>query len=78
MTITLQQETPHPPKGLGSTIVEYRSVAMIMKTGMKVAQDYTVFNYGPQIPQNNVKYQGRTIVEGTGVTLATIFPPKKQ
>ena len=39
---------------------------MILTTGMKVAQDNSVFNYVPPIPQNNVKPQYRTIVTGTG------------
>ena len=46
---------------------------MMPKTRMKVAQDYTVFNYIPPIPHNNVNNQGRMIVVGTGVNLETQF-----
>ena len=35
---------------------------MMMKTGMEVDQDYTIFNYGPPIPQKDLKSQGRTIL----------------
>ena len=27
---------------------------MILKTGMELAQDYIVFNYGPPIPQKDL------------------------
>ena len=37
-------------------------LSMILQTGMEVAQDYTVFNYGNPIPQKDLKPQGRTIV----------------
>ena len=51
--------------------VESIGVAMILKTGIKVAQYYTVLKYGPLRPQNNVKSQDRTIVSDTGVDLET-------
>ena len=43
---------------------------MMLKTGMKVAQDYTVFNYRPPRPQNNLNPQNRMVVIGTGVNLS--------
>ena len=46
---------------------------MILKTGMEVAQDYTVFNHGPPIPQKDLKSQDRTIVAGPGMKPAPIF-----
>ena len=49
------------------TIGEPGGVAMMLKPVMKVSQYYTVFNYGPPIPQNNVEYQDIIIVEGKGV-----------
>ena len=35
---------------------------MTLRTGMEVAQDYTVFNYRPPRPQKYVKSQDITIV----------------
>ena len=32
-----------------------------------MAQDYTVFNYGPPIPQKDLRSQGRTIVDQAGM-----------
>ena len=46
---------------------------MLLKTEMKVAQYYAVFNYGLPRPQNNINYQDITIVEGTGDNLAPNF-----
>ena len=43
---------------------------MMMKTGMEVAQDYTVFDYGPPRPQKDINPQDRTIVAVPGVNLA--------
>ena len=40
---------------------------MMLKTGMGLSQDYTIFNYGHPIPQKDVKSQDRTIVAGPGV-----------
>ena len=40
---------------------------MMSKTGMEVAQYYTVFNYVPQIQHKNLKYQDRTIVDQAGM-----------
>ena len=37
-----------------------------MKTVMKVAQYYTVFNYGNPRPQNHINSRDKTIVVGTG------------
>ena len=33
---------------------EYRGGFMMLKTGMQIAKDYTVFDYVHPIPQNNV------------------------
>ena len=49
---------------------ESRCVAMMLKTGIKMANYYTVFNYGPLIPQKNIKSQDITIVAGKGNNLA--------
>ena len=35
---------------------------MMLKIGMEVAQDCTVFNYGPQRPQKYLNSKYRTIV----------------
>ena len=43
---------------------------MMLKTGMEVAQDYTVFNYGSPIQQKELKYEDRTIVSGPGTNPA--------
>ena len=48
-------------------------VSMMMKIGMKLAHNYTVFKYGPPRLQNNVKFQDRTIVGVTEVNLETNF-----
>ena len=65
-----------PIKLLGVTKGEYGGVVMILKVGMKVAQDYNVFNYRTPIPQNNVNSKDRKIVEGTGVNLGQkVFLP---
>ena len=36
--------------GLGMTKVKPGGTSMMLKIGLEVAQDYTVFNYGPPIP----------------------------
>ena len=45
----------------------------MLKTGMEVAQDYIVFNYGPPIPQKYLNPQDRTIVASPGMKLAPKF-----
>ena len=42
----------------------------MLKTRIKMAQDYTVFNYRPPILQYNIKSQDKMLVEGTGTNLA--------
>ena len=53
--------------GLGMTKGESGGVSMMLKTGMEVAQEYTVFNYGPPRPQKYLKPQDITIVAGPEV-----------
>ena len=48
-------------------------IDMMLKTEIKVEQDYNVFKYIKTKPQNNVGYQNIKIVEGKGVKLAPIF-----
>ena len=43
---------------------------MMMKIGMEVAQDYTVFKYIPPIPHKDLDTQDITIVSGQGMNLA--------
>ena len=43
---------------------------MMLKTGMEVAQDYTILNYRPPRPQKDANSQYRTVVAGTGLKLA--------
>ena len=45
----------------------------MLKTGMEVDQDYTVFNYGSPIQQKELKYEDRTIVSGPGKNPAPQF-----
>ena len=52
---------------------ESRGVYMIMKTGMEVTQDYTVFRYGPPRPQKYLNNQDITKVAGTGMKPAPKF-----
>ena len=59
-----------PLKGLGLKKGEYRGVAMMLKTGMKMAQYYAVFKYGPLRSQNNIKSQDRMMMAETGTDLA--------
>ena len=40
---------------------------MMMKIGMEVDQSYTVFNYGPPIPQKYLNLQDRTIMARPGM-----------
>ena len=40
---------------------------MMLRIGMEVDQDYTVFNYVPPRPQKDLKSQDRTIVAGPEV-----------
>ena len=49
------------------TNIESGGVLMMMKIGMEVAQDYTVFNYGPSIPQKYLNLQDRSIVARPGM-----------
>ena len=46
---------------------------MVLKTGMEVAQYFTVFNYGHTSPQKYLKSQGRTKVPQAGMNPAPIF-----
>ena len=55
--------------GLGMTKDKARGLSMMMKTGLNVAQDHTVLNYGPSNPLKKLKSQDRTIVSGTGFNL---------
>ena len=48
--------------GLGMTKGKSGGLSMMLKTGMEVAQDCTIFNYRPPIPQKYLKSQGRIIV----------------
>ena len=50
--------------GLGITKGKYGGLPMRLKTGLEVAQDYTVFNYRPPIPYKDLKYQDRKIMAG--------------
>ena len=65
-------------KVLGVEKGEYGGVAMMLKTGIKLAQDYIFSNYVPPIPQNNIKSQDIMIVAGTGVNLSPIFSSREQ
>ena len=56
--------------GLGATKGQSGDVSMMLKTGMEVAQGYTVFNYGRPRAQKDTKYKDRTIVAGPGAHLA--------
>ena len=40
---------------------------MMLKIGLRVAQDYTVFNYGPPSQQKDLNPQDRKILAGTGM-----------
>ena len=51
---------------------------MLLKTGLKVAQYYIIFNYGPPIPQKDLKSQDRTIVADPGMNPAQVFSPRAQ
>ena len=53
--------------GLGMKKGKSGGLSMMSKTGMEVAQYYTVFNYVPQIQHKNLKYQDRTIVDQAGM-----------
>ena len=59
--------------GLGVTKGESGGVFMMLIPGKEVAQDYSVFNYGPPRPHKNINPQDRTIVAGPGVKSATFF-----
>ena len=62
--------------GLGTTKGKSGGASMMPKIGIKVAQDDTVFNYGPPIPQKDLKYQYRAILAGPGMNPApNIFLP---
>ena len=45
----------------------------MMKRGMEVAQDYTVFNYERPIPQKYLNPQYRTILAGSGMKPASKY-----
>ena len=53
--------------GLGMKKGESGGVSIMFKTGMEVAQYYTVFNCGPPRPQKYLKPQYITIVAGPGM-----------
>ena len=44
-------------KGFRVTKGRFGCVDIVLKTGMKLAQYYSAFNYGPPILQNNIKSQ---------------------
>ena len=60
---------------LGVKKGEYGGVSVMLKTGMKVSQHYTVFKYVPPRPQKDIKSKYRTTVTGPEVNLAPIFLP---
>ena len=45
---------------------------MMLKIGMKMAQDYTVFDHGPPRPHRDINYHDRRIVSGAGVNSSRI------
>ena len=53
----------------GLVITKGKSIglSMMLKTGLEVAQYYTVFNYGPTSPHKYLNSQDITIVSGTGM-----------
>ena len=59
--------------GLGITKVKSGGFSIMLKTGLEVDQDYTVFNYVPPSPHKYLKSQYRTIVAGPGINLAPTF-----
>ena len=59
--------------GLETTKVKSGGASMMLKPGMEVAQYDTIFNYGPQRPQKDLKYQDRIILAGPGVNPAPNF-----
>ena len=59
--------------GLGMKEVKTGVLSMILKTGMEVAQYYTVFNYGSPIPQKDLKSKVRTILAQPGMKTAPKF-----
>ena len=62
--------------GLGITKAKSGGLSMMPKTGTEVAQDYTVFNYGPPIPQKDLTSQGRSTVARSEMKPAqNLFPP---
>ena len=46
-------------------------IPMMLKTGVEVAENWTVFNYGPPRPQKGVKFIDRKIMVETGVNLTS-------
>ena len=56
--------------GLGMKKIKYRGVSIMLITGMKVAQCYTVFNHGIPRPHKEINYQGRKIVPHPGMNTA--------
>ena len=59
--------------GLGMKKGEYGGVSMMLKTGMEVDQDYTIFNYGPPIPHKYLNPQYRTVAAGLRMKPAPKF-----
>ena len=59
--------------GLGMKKAKSGGTSMMLKTGMELAQDYTIFNYVLPIPQKDLKSQDRTIVAGPGMNPAPKF-----
>ena len=43
---------------------KYGGASIMLKTGMEVAQVYTVFNYRPPIPQKDLKPQDKKKCQG--------------
>ena len=59
--------------GLGIIKGKAGCLSMMLKTGLEVAQDYTVFSYGPQRPQKYLKPQNKKILAGPGMKPAPKF-----
>ena len=59
--------------GLGMKKGKAGGLSMMLKTGMEVDQDYTVFKYGPPSPQQVIKSQGRAILAQAGMKPAPKF-----
>ena len=59
--------------GLGIKKCKSGGASMMMKTGMEVYQDYTVFNYGLPRPQKDLKSQDITMISRPWNQLAQQF-----